>query len=91
MYRIYNWRGEVQEDAYGVKRVFLRGRNYPGYKISRTLGDLISHQIGITSEPSFMVHNINHMTDKMFVMGSSGLCDSFKPTEINQTINNMSS
>jgi hypothetical protein len=77
MYRVYNWRGEVQDDAYGVKRVYLRGRNYPGLKISRTIGDLISHQVGIISEPSFMVHNINKMTDKTFLMGSSGLWEYF--------------
>ena len=42
-YRIYNQRGEIKETSDGLQRIFLRGRMYPGLKISRTIGDLIPH------------------------------------------------
>jgi hypothetical protein len=51
MYRIYDNRGEVRQTEDGMKRVFLRARMYPGLRISRTIGDLIPHQIGVISEP----------------------------------------
>ena len=42
-FRIYNNRGEIRETDDGVQRVFLRGRMYPGIKLSRSIGDLIPH------------------------------------------------
>ena len=47
--RIYNNRGEIRETSDGFQRIFLRARMYPGLKISRTIGDLIPHQIGVSS------------------------------------------
>ena len=58
-FRIYNEKGEIRETSDGLARVFLRARMYPGLKISRTIGDLIPHQIGVISEPSFVAHTIN--------------------------------
>ena len=34
------------------KRVYVRGRMYPGLGISRSLGDYTAHRIGVISEPS---------------------------------------
>lgn len=31
---------------------------YPGLTISRSLGDLIAHQIGVTSEPEFVSYEL---------------------------------
>ena len=42
-FRIYNEKGEIRETSDGVSRVFLRGRMYPGLKVSRSIGDLIPH------------------------------------------------
>ena len=55
-YRIYNAKGEIRKTNDGFERVYMRARMYPGLKISRTLGDLIPHQIGVISEPSFVCH-----------------------------------
>ena len=53
-YRIYNSRGEIRETRDGNERVFLRARMYPAIKITRSIGDLIAHQVGVTSEPDFL-------------------------------------
>lgn len=58
-YRIYDNNGEVRPTFDSQERVFLRGRMYPGLKTTRSLGDLIAHQIGVTSEPSFVMKETN--------------------------------
>ena len=88
MFRIYNSKGEIRDTIDG-QRISLRARMYPGLKVSRTIGDLIPHQIGITSEPSFVVHNIDTAFDKLFLMASSGLWEYFTPEEVTDTVNNM--
>ena len=52
-FRIYSNMGEIRETSDGEQRVFLRARMYPGLKTTRSVGDLLAHQIGVTSEPSF--------------------------------------
>ena len=73
-FRIYNNRGEIRETDDGVQRVFLRGRMYPGIRTSRSIGDLIPHQIGVTSEPEVMSELLSS-NDKFFIVGTSALFD----------------
>jgi hypothetical protein len=54
--RIINSGGRV--DKYvnnGIKagpyRVWVKGENYPGLAMSRSIGDLIATTVGVTSEP----------------------------------------
>lgn len=89
--RIYNENGEIRETSDGLSRVFLRARMYPGLKISRTIGDLIPHQIGVISEPSFVAHSISQAYDKFFILASDGLWDYFGSEEVIDMINNMNS
>ena len=50
--RIYRHRGEIREDPRtGQALIFVRARMYPGVAFSRSFGDLLSHKIGVTSEP----------------------------------------
>lgn len=73
-FRIYNDRGEIRETDDGVQRVFLRGRMYPGIKTSRSIGDLIPHQIGVTSEPDVLSSMLSS-NDKILAVGTSSLFD----------------
>ena len=86
--RVYNNRGEIRETHDGLSRIFLRGRMYPGLKISRTIGDLIPHQIGVTSEPDFKVVKLSQY-DKFCMLGTDGLWDFIGPEELIETINDM--
>jgi hypothetical protein len=59
MARIYQNRGEVKTGLTlsGDKkpRIYVRGRTYPGLSTSRSLGDLLGHHLGVTSEPSVRI------------------------------------
>jgi serine/threonine protein phosphatase PrpC len=60
--RIYSNKGEVKTGLTlsGDKkpRVYVRGRMYPGLSTTRSLGDLLAHNIGVTSEPSIIIHKV---------------------------------
>lgn len=72
MHRIYDNRGEIREAEDGRQRIFLRARMYPGLKVSRTIGDLISHQIGVISQPNTQIVDFKP-NDKLLVVGTAGL------------------
>jgi hypothetical protein len=40
-------------------RIYVRGRTFPGLSTSRSLGDLLAHHIGVTSEPSVRIINLS--------------------------------
>jgi hypothetical protein len=39
-------------------RVFVKGARYPALPLSRSLGDILAHHIGVKSEPSVKIVNI---------------------------------
>ena len=41
-----------------TSRVFVKGQRYPALPLSRSLGDLLAHHIGVRSEPSIRIVNI---------------------------------
>ena len=51
---------------------------YPGLKVSRTIGDLISHQIGVISQPKTQIVDFAQ-NDKLLVVGTAGLWESLTP------------
>ena len=69
--RIYENRGEVKTGLTltGDKkpRVYVRGRTYPGLSTTRSLGDLLAHQIGVTSEPSIKIHKVTKEQCERFI------------------------
>ena len=87
-FRIYNNRGEIRESS-NVPRIFLRARMYPGLKISRTIGDLIPHQIGVISEPQFNTIELQPTQDKFIIMATDGLWDHLNPEDVFEIINDM--
>jgi len=61
---------------------------YPGLKISRTIGDLIPHQIGVISEPQTQVIHYTH-NDKLLIVASAGLWEFINPEELIDMLNEM--
>lgn len=53
--RIYNNRGETRTSLDNKVRIYVRARMYPGLSISRSLGDILAHHIGVTSEPNVKI------------------------------------
>ena len=71
--RIYNNRGELRKNTIDKKcKIYVRARMYPGLPISRSLGDLLAHKIGVTSEPNIKIHEIAPM-DKFLTIASDGV------------------
>jgi serine/threonine protein phosphatase PrpC len=85
--RIYSKRGEIRESPIDNKsRIYIRARMQPALDHSRTLGDLISHQIGVMSEPEIKIHEILQ-NDKFFICGSSALWETLGPDEVIEIVN----
>jgi serine/threonine protein phosphatase PrpC len=59
---------------------------YPALSISRSIGDLITHQIGVISEPEIRIHEILQH-DKFFVLGTVSLWELLGPEEVIEIIN----
>ena len=85
--RIYNNRGETRSCPLDKKvRIYVRARMYPGLSISRSLGDILAHHIGVTSEPNVDVHHLNS-SDKFVAIGSDGIWDYLGYDEVVEIIN----
>ena len=69
-------------------RVFVRGRTYPGLSTTRSLGDLLAHHIGVTSEPSFkIVHISSEQSERFIALGTDGIWDNLTSEEVVENIN----
>lgn len=90
--RIYAQRGEVKTGSTmtGDKkpRVFVRGRTYPGLSTTRSLGDLLAHHIGVTSEPSVRVINLSYQQSEKFIaIATDGIWDNMSAEDLVEHIN----
>lgn len=84
--RIYNKRGEIRESPIdGKTRIYMRARMYPSLLNSRSIGDLLGHQIGVCSQPSIKIHDIL-TNDKFFIIGTSSLWEILAPEEVIDSI-----
>ena len=73
--RIYNNQGEIRSsnlDLDKKAKIYVRARMYPGLTISRSLGDLIAHQIGVSSKPEIVTQQLEP-GDRFFTIASNGV------------------
>ena len=81
--RIYKNRGEVKTGATlsGDKkpRVYVRGRTFPGLSVTRSLGDLLAHHIGVTSEPSVRIITLSAQQSEFM---HDGIWDYMSPEDL---------
>ena len=71
--RIYNNRGELRQSiTEKVQKIYVRARMFPGLTITRSLGDLLAHQIGVTSEPHIKIHDITQ-ADRFMTIATDGV------------------
>ena len=90
--RIYANRGEVKKGSLtsGDKkpRVFVRGRTYPGLSTTRSLGDLLAHHIGVTSEPSVRIVNMStQLSERFIAIATDGIWDNMSAEDLVENIN----
>ena len=65
----------------GPFRVWMKGCDYPGIAMSRSIGDKIAHSIGVINEPEIMEF-ISDELAKVIVLGSDGVFQFLNNKEI---------
>ena len=71
-------------------RVYVRGRMYPGLSTTRSLGDLLAHQIGVTSEPSIKVMNMTkEQCERFIAIGTDGIWDNMTAEDLMDNVKDM--
>ena len=87
--RIENMGGIVSQcnDLYddgkegGPFRVWMKGCDYPGIAMSRSIGDKIAHSIGVINEPEILEFNLDE-NSKYIILGSDGIWQFLKNEDI---------
>lgn len=76
--RIENCGGRVEPfveengEFVGPDRVWLKDEQLPGLAMSRSIGDLVAAQVGVSFEPEILVHELES-EDKFLVLASDGI------------------
>ena len=70
--RIYEYGGIVRRafddiDEDGPYRVYMRGEDFPGLAMSRSIGDMDAKKIGVIPNPQIVEYNINDDTKYMLI------------------------
>ena len=65
----------------GPFRIWVKGCDYPGISMSRSIGDKISHDIGVIYEPEILDFNIDNNCEYI-VIGSDGIWQYTKNEDI---------
>ena len=56
----------------GPYRVWMKGRDYPGLAMSRSIGDLKAKEIGVIPDPGIMEYDLCE-SSKYIIIGSDGV------------------
>jgi serine/threonine protein phosphatase PrpC len=63
---------------------------YPGLSTTRSFGDLLAHQIGVTSEPTIKIHKISKEQSERFIaIGTDGIWDHITADDLMDNIKHM--
>ena len=65
----------------GPFRVWMKGCDYPGIAMSRSIGDKIAHSIGVINEPEILEFNLDE-NSKYIILGSDGIWQFLKNEDI---------
>lgn len=69
--------------AVGPHRIFEGSSHLPGLAMSRSLGDLTAHALGVTAQPSIFEHVVQD-EDLLLVLATDGLWEYFSSDEVAQ-------
>lgn len=82
--RIESSGGIVTQDKFGAlgpARVYSKSEDGPGLAVSRSLGDLLGHTVGVIPEPEVSYKELDH-DDRFIVIGSDGVWDVMNSAEV---------
>ena len=66
-------------------RVWLKNQEYPGLAMSRSLGDLVAHSIGVSSDPEIIKYELKS-EHKFIVICSDGVTEFLSDDEIGKIV-----
>ena len=69
----------------GPFRIWMKGCDYPGLAMSRSIGDKIAHSIGVINEPEIIIFNLDEKS-KFIILGSDGVWQYLNNKEISDII-----
>jgi len=69
----------------GPFRIWMKGCDYPGIAMSRSIGDKIAHSIGVINEPEIIQFNLDGLS-KLIILGSDGVFQHLNNNEISDII-----
>ena len=70
----------------GPFRVWQKTENVPGIAMSRSIGDLVAREIGVTSDPEILEYDIVAET-KYFVLASDGVWEFLTNNDVMEIVN----
>ena len=73
-----------------IMRVYARGKDGPGLAVSRSIGDEVAHQLGVTERPDIQVVKLDHKRmSYTMVVASDGLWNIFGPNMVLKHLNSL--
>ena len=79
--RIIEKGGEVSDKMTGAPRVYRKNDEVPGLAVSRSIGDVVAHQVGVSCEPEIFEKELDS-DDHFIVIGSDGIWDAMSSCEV---------
>ena len=71
----------ISDNLSSIARVFSKTETGPGIAISRSLGDLMAHSLGVSSQPEVTL-KIMDSEDKFVILASDGVWDVMNTPEV---------
>jgi serine/threonine protein phosphatase PrpC len=66
----------------GPARVWLKDLDVPGLAMSRSLGDVVAHTVGVSSEPEVFEYTLDSARDVFLVLATDGLWEFMSDAEV---------
>ena len=79
--RIQEKGGEVSEKIFGAPRIFRKNEEVPGLDVSRSIEDIVAHEVGVSCEPDVFEKELDS-DDHFIVIGSEGIWDAMNSFEV---------
>ena len=79
--RIMDKGGEVSDKLTGAPRVYRKNDEVPGLAVSRSIGDIVAHEVGVSCEPEIFEKELDS-DDHFIVIGSDGIWDAMSSCEV---------
>ena len=70
----------------GIKRIWVKNEKYPGIAISRTIGDLVAHSVGVIETPEFNERDIIEDNICAVVCASDGIWEFLENEDVKNIV-----